>query len=189
MSRSRYFAKSRDWRFPRLRHFSKRQIDALPAQQRMLAIGERRDAVKGEPRRPAEHHRVARRQPERACRIGPFVAADPEQASVAERERDHRRGEVLLAGGYDGTNYFASADIYDPATGSWTVTGNLTLHGVTKQISFPANINVTADSVDIAAEFAINRLDFDIKYPGMPNDLIRKEVVLRLKVKATPAKA
>jgi len=86
------------------------------------------------------------------------------------------------------TATFETTSITPNSTNS-TVTGNLTLHGVTKQISFPANINVSTDSVDVAAEFAINRLDFDIKYPGMPNDLIRKEVVLRLKVKATPAKA
>ena len=35
----------------------------------------------------------------------------------------------------------------------------------------------------------INRYDFEIKYPGMANDLIRKEVVLRLNVKSTPGRA
>ncbi len=69
-----------------------------------------------------------------------------------------------------------------------TVTGKLTLHGITKEISFPANIKVTPESVDVDAQFAINRLDFDIKFRGMPNDLIRNDVVLRLKVKALPAK-
>ena len=67
-----------------------------------------------------------------------------------------------------------------------TVTGNLTLHGVTKQISFPATIQVSDSSVDMNAEFFIKRMDFDVKYPGKPNDLIRNEVVLKLKVKATP---
>ena len=70
--------------------------------------------------------------------------------------------------------------------GNSLVTGNLTLHGVTKQISFPAKIQVTDDAVEIAADFFINRFDFDIKYPGKANDLIRKEVVLKVKVRATP---
>jgi len=39
------------------------------------------------------------------------------------------------------------------------------------------------------AQFVLNRFDFEIKYPGKANDLIRKEVVLRLNVKATPGKA
>jgi polyisoprenoid-binding protein YceI len=66
------------------------------------------------------------------------------------------------------------------------VTGNLTLHGVTKQISFPAKIHVKGDAATVAAEFSINRMDFDIKYTGKADDLIRDNVVLRLDVKATP---
>ena len=86
------------------------------------------------------------------------------------------------------TSTFETVRIADNGTNS-TVTGKLTLHGVTKEISFPATIKVAADSVDVDAEFAINRLDFDIKFKGMPNDLIRNDVVLKLKVKAAPAKA
>ena len=68
-----------------------------------------------------------------------------------------------------------------------TVTGNLTLHGVTKSISFPAEIRVTNEEVTVRAEFAINRQDFGIKYPGRPDDLIRDRVVIKLDIKATPA--
>jgi polyisoprenoid-binding protein YceI len=70
-----------------------------------------------------------------------------------------------------------------------TVTGNLTLHGITKQISFPADIQTANDTVYVNAEFFLSRFDFDMKYPGKADDLIRKEVVLKLKVKATPGKA
>jgi polyisoprenoid-binding protein YceI len=86
------------------------------------------------------------------------------------------------------TATFETTSITQQATNS-LVTGNLTLHGVTKQISFPANIQVSNDAVDLAAEFFINRFDFQVKYPGKANDLIRKEVVLKLKVKATPSAA
>src|SRR6266436_6398683 len=34
-------------------------------------------------------------------------------------------GKVLVAGGYDGVNYLSSAELYDPATGTWTATGSL----------------------------------------------------------------
>lgn len=69
------------------------------------------------------------------------------------------------------------------------VTGNLTLHGITKQITFPANIEVKEDAVTVKAEFSINRFDFDMKYAGKADDLIREGVVLRLDVKATPKQA
>lgn len=68
----------------------------------------------------------------------------------------------------------------------YKVTGNLNLHGVSKSISFPATIQVAPDEITVKAEFAINRRDFNINYPGMPNDLIRDNVVIKLDVKATP---
>ena len=66
------------------------------------------------------------------------------------------------------------------------MTGNLDLHGVTKSISFPADIQISDNEVAVKAEFAINRKDFNINYPGRPNDLIRDNVVIKLDLKATP---
>jgi polyisoprenoid-binding protein YceI len=65
-----------------------------------------------------------------------------------------------------------------------TVTGNLDLHGVTKQIAFPARIKVSNDAVRVEAEFAINRKDFGINYPGMADDLIQDDVLILLKLVA-----
>lgn len=65
-----------------------------------------------------------------------------------------------------------------------TVTGNLMLHGVTKSIQFPAKIAVTTDSANLDSEFFLNRKDFGINYPGMANDLIRDEVVIKLAIRA-----
>lgn len=61
-----------------------------------------------------------------------------------------------------------------------TVTGNFDLHGVTKAISFPANVQVAPDKVTVNAEFAINRKDFGIVYAGKSDDLIRDGVVIKL---------
>ena len=59
------------------------------------------------------------------------------------------------------------------------------MHGVTKSISFPATIGVTADAVTVDASFSINRKDFGINYAGASDDLIRDNVVLKLQVHAT----
>jgi polyisoprenoid-binding protein YceI len=61
-----------------------------------------------------------------------------------------------------------------------TVTGNFELHGVKKSITFPANIQVAPDNVTVNAEFAINRKDFGITFPGKADDLIRDGVVIKL---------
>jgi polyisoprenoid-binding protein YceI len=70
-----------------------------------------------------------------------------------------------------------------------TVTGNLELHGVTKSITFPATIAVTPGAVNVDAEFAINRKDFGLTYPGKADDLIRDDVLVKLTIRATPNKS
>jgi polyisoprenoid-binding protein YceI len=69
----------------------------------------------------------------------------------------------------------------------YTVTGNLDLHGVTKQISFPASIEIAEGEIKATAEFAIKRFDFDIVYPGKAEDLIRDDVLIKLDLAAAPA--
>ena len=64
-----------------------------------------------------------------------------------------------------------------------TVTGNLTIKGITKSVTFPATIAVAGDAANVDAEFAINRRDFQLNYAGMPNDLIRDDVVIKLTIK------
>jgi polyisoprenoid-binding protein YceI len=66
-----------------------------------------------------------------------------------------------------------------------TVTGNLTLHGVTKSVTFPATITVSPGVISVESSFAINRKTFAINYPGKTDDLIRDDVALTLHVKAT----
>ncbi len=86
------------------------------------------------------------------------------------------------------TSTFAATKI-ESIDGKQKITGDLTMHGITKSISFPAEIAVADDTVALKAEFFINRFDFEMKYPGQADNLIRKEVVLSLNVKATPGEA
>lgn len=86
------------------------------------------------------------------------------------------------------TAIFETTNVSGTGAGA-KVTGNLTLHGITKQITFPANIEVKDDAVTVKADFSIKRFEFDMKYPGKADDLIREDVVLRLDVKATPKQA
>jgi len=54
-------------------------------------------------------------------------------------------------------------------------------------LPFPATIKINGDAVDVDAEFAINGKDFGMVYPGMPNDLIKDDVLLKLHVRAGKA--
>jgi polyisoprenoid-binding protein YceI len=68
--------------------------------------------------------------------------------------------------------------------GSFDVTGQLTLHGKTNEIKFPAVVAASATASGIKTEFAINRKDFGIVYPGMPDDLISDNVLIKLDISA-----
>jgi len=74
---------------------------------------------------------------------------------------------------------------YKVANPTHTVSGNLTIKGVTKNIEFPAQITISGSEADAIAKFNINRKDWGIVYPGKPDDLIRDDIHLGIAVKAT----
>ena len=69
---------------------------------------------------------------------------------------------------------------------SHRVSGNLTLRGVTKQISFPATITSTGTAAEgrhtAVARFNLNRKDFGVAYTGKQDDLIADAINLTLKL-------
>src|SRR5258708_5873570 len=75
---------------------AKRQIDSLPAQQGVLAVGERRNAVKEKPGRPAPYHDIAMLQPKAAWLVAPFQPAEQEDRRQPQRNRNDRRAEIGL---------------------------------------------------------------------------------------------
>lgn len=104
---------------------------------------------------------------------------------------DRLTGHLKSADFFDVENYptatFQSSQIAANDDGTYTVTGNLDLHGVTKQISFPASIELTEGGFVATAEFAIKRFDFGIEYPGKADDLIRDDVLIKLDLRSAMA--
>lgn len=64
------------------------------------------------------------------------------------------------------------------------VSGNLTLKGTTKNIEFPARITVSGNTAKAVAKFNIDRKDWNIIYPGKPDDLIRDAIHLGISINA-----
>jgi polyisoprenoid-binding protein YceI len=81
---------------------------------------------------------------------------------------------------------FDVTEIKKDSDTAYTVSGNFKLHGVEKNISFPATVSQDGETVKIAATFDIKRKDFGIVYPGKAEDLIRDEVIIRLDLVAKP---
>ncbi len=65
-----------------------------------------------------------------------------------------------------------------------TISGNMTIKGVTKNIEFPAKITVNGDKAEAIAKFNIDRKQWGIVYPGKPDDLIRDNVHLGIRIAA-----
>ena len=76
----------------------------------------------------------------------------------------------VVSGGTDGATH--------------TVRGELDLHGVKKAVEIPARIALLNDKVTVSGELTINRKDFGIVYPGMPDNLIKDDVVIKLSIDA-----
>jgi polyisoprenoid-binding protein YceI len=67
------------------------------------------------------------------------------------------------------------------------ISGNLTLKEVTKNISFPAKVNVAGNAVTAQADFNIDRTQWNMNYKGPNNPadwFIKKEVNLKLDIQA-----
>ncbi|MDE0594848.1 MAG: YceI family protein [Roseibacillus sp.] len=69
---------------------------------------------------------------------------------------------------------------------SYSVTGNLSMHGVTKSVTFPATVEHSGETAKISAEFDIKRFDWKIEYKGGADNLINDEVILRFNLEAKP---
>ncbi|HEY1101683.1 MAG TPA: YceI family protein [Myxococcota bacterium] len=123
----------------------------------------------------------------------PELAAVTVDITLASAKTDAEKldGHLQSPDFFDVAKYptanFTSTKVERAADGKSTVTGNLTLKGQTKQISFPAVATVEGDTVSATAEFAINRKDFGIVYAGKADDLIRDEVLVKLTIKAKKA--
>ncbi len=105
-------------------------------------------------------------------------------------DNERLTGHLQSADFFDVENHptasFKSTGISAGEDGTYTLTGNLDLHGITKQISFPADIKVSELGFAATAEFSINRMDFALVYPGKSDDLIRDEVLIKLDLRSAP---
>jgi len=105
-------------------------------------------------------------------------------------DNDRLTGHLKSADFFEVETYPTSTFIAKEVTRTdegYKITGTLDLHGVTKSISFPAQLEKTEDGLNMIAEFFIKRFDFGIEYPGQSDNLIRDEVVIKFDIKAKPA--
>ena len=88
------------------------------------------------------------------------------------------------------TTSFVLTDVTKNDDGNYSVSGNLKMRGVEKNITFPATASRNGDKITVAAGFDINRKQWGINYTGaagaLKEALIRDEVVLDMKLTFVP---
>ncbi len=122
------------------------------------------------------------------------VLLDIDMASVfsdADGLTDHlKTGDFFEVSKFPKSSFKSTKIAADTAKGAdnYTVTGDMTMRGVTKSITFPATINISDAEVAVNSEFSLNRKDFGIVYAGKADDLIRDDVVIKFDLKSARKK-
>jgi polyisoprenoid-binding protein YceI len=77
------------------------------------------------------------------------------------------------------TAKFESTKVAPGEGGETIITGKLTLHGVTKEISFPAKVESTGSGLTVTSKFDIDRTQFGMTYgKGQVEDKVHMTVIV-----------
>lgn len=122
--------------------------------------------------------------------VGSLEEVVEKRSEWVDKFEGHMKSEDFFDVGKFATATFVASEIKaggDAAVAgsTHTIKGNLTLRGVTKEVTFAATVAVAGKDVTAKSEFKINRKDFGIVYAGKADDLIRDDVALKIDVKAT----
>jgi polyisoprenoid-binding protein YceI len=98
---------------------------------------------------------------------------------IGGRLTDHLKSADFFEVREHPTAKFVSTKIEPATDGKTKITGNLTLHGKTAEVSFPATVAVTDKGLTLASEFTIDRTAWGINYePGK----VEKNVTLSVAI-------
>ncbi len=74
----------------------------------------------------------------------------------------------------------------EPGTYQANITGDLTIHGVTKPLETEATFTVGEDGIDGVSKFTVSCADYEIKIPKVVIDNIAKEIEVSVNVNLQP---
>lgn len=100
--------------------------------------------------------------------------------SDADRLTGHLKNEDFFSVNEFPEMKFESTSI--EGEGDITVTGTLTMHGQTGEVSFPAKVTMDGDAVSLTSEFKVDRTKFGMNYVGKPDDPINADVDIKIVV-------
>ncbi len=87
-----------------------------------------------------------------------------ETTTASDEEKEQKLVGHLKSDDFFKVGQFPTSEFAITKVENGNISGNLTILDVTKEISFPAQVNVTDNELTANAEFTINRTDWGIKY-------------------------
>ena len=117
---------------------------------------------------------------------GAYIEIEFDMSSTFSDDADLTKklvGEEFFEVALYPTASFASTSI-EGADGTYTVTGNFTLHGITMSLSFEADVELRESSLTAESEFSFNRKDFGVDYDGLADNIILDDVVIGFLIEA-----
>lgn len=118
-----------------------------------------------------------------ACKFNVTVSATTVDTDNESRDKDLRSSDYFDAVKYPDIKIISSKidKTNKTGTGFYYFTGDLTMHGVTKTISFPFHAENVKDDYLFTGEFEINRVDFGV---GEKSVVLGSKVTISLSVLA-----
>jgi len=113
--------------------------------------------------------------------LGGSVSASMIDLTSDNKDRDKHMRESLETGTF-GVAVFEIKEVVSKGGDNYTLKGNMTLHGVTRPLSFDADITATDSKVNIKAKGMLKMTDFAIKPIKMVFLTVRDQVDLSVDI-------
>lgn len=110
----------------------------------------------------------------------------PKQLMQEHYNENYVESEKFPKAQFSGT--FSGDVASKPGTYKVQVNGQLTLHGVTQQVSLPAELEVQEGKMTAKAAFAVKPSDYNIKIPSLVKDKIASQINIQIVAVCQPAK-
>lgn len=73
---------------------------------------------------------------------------------------------------------------YRVSSPNYLISGNLKIKDITKNIEFPARVDINNSGISATAKFNIDRKLWGIVYPGMPDDMVQDMIWFGISIKS-----
>src|SRR5690606_20728591 len=106
------------------------------------------------------------------------ISADDLEGEYKEKLDGHLKSDDFFSAGSYPEAKFTITEVNPSETaGQVTISGNLEIKGISKNISFEATTEqATENSITTKANFNIARADWNVSYEDKPDDFIAKEI-------------